>query len=167
MAYRACGNNIAGSLAFSVGLVLVCVMGSELYTGKIGYAKPADWPEMAIMLLINLSTAAAMGAIAPGGAPDKLAIPIGVAFLRALLCGVLVFAAVEGWSRTRNVISIVLPTAIFVLIGGEHCVADAFWISAAGAWGWGAAGWLAVVVIGNSLGAVGARVITGSRKYDI
>ena len=157
MAYRACGDHVVGSIAFAVGLVLVCILGADLYTGRIGYAKWRDWPEMVAMLLINLLTAAAMGAMAPGGGPDKLAVPILPAFGRAVLCGVLVYAAVDGWRRTKRLMAVAIPTAVFVLIGAEHCVADAFWISAAGAWSWDAVLWLAVVIVGNSVGAIVTR----------
>lgn len=154
MAYRECGNHIVGSIAFAVGLVLVCILGADLYTGKIGYAKPKDWIKMLIMLILNLLTAALLGALSPGFAPDKLAIPLLPAFGRAVLCGILVFAAVEGWNRTKNIMAVALPTATFVLIGAEHCVADAFWISAAGAWSWDAVLWLLVVAAGNSIGSI-------------
>lgn len=157
MAYRACGDHVVGSIAFTVGLVLICILGADLYTGRIGYATRRDWPEMVAMLLINLLTAAAMGAMAPGGGPDKLAVPLLPAFGRAVLCGVLVYAAVEGWRRTQQILAVAIPTAAFVLIGAEHCVADAFWISAAGAWSWDAALWLAVVIVGNSVGAIVTR----------
>lgn len=157
MAYRACGSHVVGSIAFAVGLVLVCILGADLYTGRIGYATRRDWPEMVAMLLINLLTAAAMGALSPGFGPDKLAVPLLPAFGRAVLCGVLVYAAVEGWRRTKQILAVALPTAAFVLIGAEHCVADAFWISAAGAWSWDAVLWLVVVIVGNSVGAIVTR----------
>ena len=160
MAYRACGNHLIGSLAFSVGLVLVCVLGADLFTGKIGYGKKDQWPELVITLLVNLSAAALLGAVFPGGGPDKLTVPLLPAFGKAALCGVLVFCAVEGYRRTKSIWMIAWPTATFVLIGGEHCIADAFWISAAGAWSWSALGWLRVVMLGNSIGAIGARVMT-------
>lgn len=154
MAYRACGDHVVGSIAFAVGLVLVCILGADLYTGRIGYATRRDWPEMVAMLLINLLTAAAMGALSPGFGPDKLAVPLLPAFGRAVLCGVLVYAAVDGWRRTQQILAVALPTAAFVLIGAEHCVADAFWISAAGAWSWDAVLWLLVVAAGNSIGSI-------------
>ena len=157
MAYRACGNHVIGSAAFAVGLVLVCILGADLYTGRIGYAKWRDWPEMVAMLLINLLTAAAMGALSPGFGPDKLSVPILPAFGRAILCGVLVYAAVEGWRRTKQILAVAIPTAAFVLIGAEHCVADAFWIFAAGSWSWYAALWLLVVIIGNSIGSIAVK----------
>ena len=157
MAYRACGSHVVGSIAFAVGLVLVCILGADLYTGRIGYATRRDWPEMVVMLLLNLLTAAAMGALSPGFGPDKLAVPLLPAFGRAVLCGVLVYAAVEGWRRTKQILAVALPTAAFVLIGAEHCVADAFWISAAGAWSWDAVLWLVVVIVGNSVGAIITR----------
>lgn len=157
MAYRACGDHLIGSAAFAVGLVLVCILGADLYTGRIGYAKWRDWPEMVAMLLINLLTAAAMGALSPGFGPDKLAVPLLPAFGRAILCGVLVYAAVEGWRRTKQIGAVAFPTAAFVLIGAEHCVADAFWIMSTGAWSWYAALWLAVVIIGNSIGSIAVK----------
>ena len=166
MAYRACESHLIGSVAFSVGLILVCVMGAKLFTGRIGSIRRGEFKNLSMMLLGNLIAAAWMGAVFPGGAPDKLAVPLLPAFGKAVLCGVLVFCAMEGWRRTKSIWMIAWPTATFVLIGGEHCIADAFWISAGDGWSPYAIVWLMVVILGNSIGAIGARVMTGRGKNE-
>lgn len=155
MAYRACGDHILGSVAFSVGLILVLFLGADLFTGKVGYAKtPGDVASVVKMLVWNTAAAVWMGFLFPGGnVPDKLSKPIWEAFGSAVLCGVLVYAAVEGWRRTGQWIAIAAPTTTFVLIGGEHCIADAFWLSAGYQWSWYGLAWICVVMVGNVVGA--------------
>ena len=79
-----------------------------------------------------------------------------IAFLDAMLCGILVYAAVECYRRSKSILAILFPIAAFVLIGAEHCVADAFYLAA----GISAENilysllWLAAVVAGNTAGAI-------------
>lgn len=155
MAYQACFNHIIGSIAFSAGLVLVIVLDAELFTGKIGYARKAnEIPRLALMLAMNMLAAAAMGLLFSGDIIDKKILgPLPEAFSSAIVCGVLVYAAVEMWKRTKNIAGIAIPTAAFILIGGEHCIADAFWIAAKYDHELYDLLWLAVVVAGNIIGA--------------
>ena len=36
-AYLAVSNSVIGSFLFSIGLLMICIYGMNLYTGKIGY----------------------------------------------------------------------------------------------------------------------------------
>ena len=43
---------------------------------------------------------------------------------RGILCGLCVEAAVEGFKKVANPIVVLLPTALFILIGAHHCIVD-------------------------------------------
>lgn len=114
------------------------------------------------MLLLNMIGAGWVGLayrLYHGEIPviaQKLAKPLYIVFLDALLCGILIYAAVEGYRRSKSILAILFPIAAFVLIGAEHCVADAFYLAA----GISAENilysilWLAAVAAGNTAGAI-------------
>lgn len=43
-------------------------------------------------------------------------------------CGFLMTVAVKGFQKTGNYLFVVLPVAVFILSGFNHCVADMFYI---------------------------------------
>lgn len=174
-----------GSLTFSLGIILVCVFGLMLYTGKIGYlfrpwlfsqgGEPASLRWRSICLLIifigNVIGAFLMGRLANWLSPvataqslssivsaknDSGAVEM---FVRSILCGALVYAGVDLYKKYQGVLGtflVAICIAAFVLLGFDHCIANAFY--------WGAdasnAGWLfplkgvLLCAVGNSIGAL-------------
>ena len=155
----ASGGGLTGAVMFSVGLIGVLVLESDLYTGKIAYIKKSMIPNLIIMLAVNILVAFLFGKIyfafgsvnVSAVATVKLAKPLYTVFVDALICGALIYAAVEGWKRTRQILSVVFPVATFVVSGAEHCVADAFYFAGSGAYAWLV---LLIIVLGNSIGSV-------------
>jgi formate/nitrite transporter FocA (FNT family) len=49
-----------------------------------------------------------------------------------ILCGICVFIAVAGYARNSHPITVMLPVAIFVFCGFNHCVADMFYFVVSG-----------------------------------
>lgn len=166
---------IFGAFMFPVGLVTVCVFGFFLYTGKIAYAideKPHYLLDLLAGYAGNLIGAeligylcyaiptfrnGAIGALAYNYSAAKTDESPLTAFMLALICGAFVFIAVDIYKRKGGVfgfLGIVLPTAAFVLIGAEHCIANMFYYSAANAWNFELAINIIVVTAGNSLGAL-------------
>lgn len=174
-----------GSLAFSLGIILVCVCGLMLYTGKIGYAardwlfaKPGESSRfgqrmiaLSIILAGNVAGAFLVGLLANWMAPEAtkqsiMSIVIGknqtemlIIFGKSALCGVLVYAGVDLYRIHKGVLGTFLVAvciAAFVLLGFDHCVANAFY------WGGavGEAGWeyplrsIVLCAMGNSIGAL-------------
>lgn len=173
-----------GGLAFSLGLVLVLVAGAELFTGNalmvMGWADGRittgavlrNWAvvyaanlagSLIAVLAISLSglltgeVAAKAAAIAEG----KVAIAPLPAFVRGVLCNVLVCLAVwlslAAHTVTDRVLAIMLPVSAFVALGFEHSIANMYLIPA----GWvaggevtlaGFLGNLAPVTLGNIFG---------------
>jgi formate/nitrite transporter len=179
---------LLGGLAFSLGLVLVLVGGAELFTGNslIVFAW-ADGKISGARLLRNWglvyfgnfvgATATALavhwsgihglagGAVAGtvmGIAEAKLALTPIEAFVRAILCNVLVCLAVWLCFGARTVsgkiLAIVFPISGFVALGFEHSVANMYMIPASWLAGselvtlGGYAANILVVTVGNIIG---------------
>lgn len=147
-----------GGVAFSLGLLLVAVAGAELFTGNNLLAMA--WADgklslvevlraWAIAGLGNLVGAAGLallvywsghaemnhGAIAReyvAIAAAKCALPFWTAFVRGVLCNILVCLAVwmamAGRSVVDKAVAIVFPVSAFVAAGFEHSVANMYLI---------------------------------------
>jgi formate/nitrite transporter len=148
---------LLGGLVFSLGLVLVTVAGAELFTGNnllaMGWASGCvssggllrNW---AVVCLANFAGAAGLalvvwasghGALNGGAvgrsvieiATAKAGLSLGEAFLRGVLCNVLVCMAVwmalAGRSVTDKAVAIVFPVTAFVAAGFEHSIANMYY----------------------------------------
>jgi formate/nitrite transporter len=100
-------------------------------------------------------------------AEAKAQLGYGEAFLRAILCNVLVCLAVWSSTAARSVegkaVAIALPIGAFVALGFEHCVANLYllpvgMLAGANVDPAGAAGNIAPVTLGNTVGGVGVAV---------
>lgn len=151
------GQKLFGSVAFSIGLIMVCFFGLHLFTGKIGYLrdnKPKFIISLVIMYIGNLIGAIGFGYIlracgfASGSFANSvtsvsskklidLGSGVGQNWLTMLalgfLCCNMVFLAVDIYKKNKNwfikIISIVICVAFFVYTGMEHCVADMFYLA--------------------------------------
>lgn len=173
MANIEAGGGIIGALFFPVGLTAIILLELPLYTGRIGYiSKPSEVKSLALMLLFNMIGAAWLGLGYRMRNADvnvietKLDKTLVVAFFDAILCGILIYAAVEGYKRNKSIIAIIFPVSVFVLIGAEHCIADAFYIAA----GIGVENilysllWLVAIVAGNTAGAIILNAVSREEK---
>jgi len=71
-------------------------------------------------------------------------------------CGALIYLAVELYRKTKSFIPVIICVMAFILSGTEHSIADAFYLGAS-ILSWKAFGYLGLVIVGNSLGAVGVH----------
>ena len=155
---------LLGGVAFSLGLILVVVGGAELFTGNnlivMGWADRKistaqllrNWSlvyvgnfigSIAMVLLVFWTGILDLGG---GGvaktamtiAQGKVALPFTEAFVRGVLCNVLVCLAVwlcfAAHTVTSKILAIIFPISAFVALGFEHSVANMYLIPA---------GWLA------------------------
>ena len=151
---------VAGAVGFTIGLYLVLWFGLNLYTGKVGYAttKPMDWINLSIMLISNAIGCLIMlliftNPVAQTLILTKLAISPLITFIKAIICGVLIYAAVDQYKRGREYAPIIAVPA-FILCGAEHCVADICFFIAAGLPLFEFIPFISIVVIGNSIGSL-------------
>lgn len=151
---------LAGACIFPAGLTLVLLAGSELFTGNCLLALPllsrdirpgAMLRSWLIVYLGNLAGSLFIAwAVVAGHTPDlfanglavsmiqtalsKCRLSFGDAFLRGLLCNLLVCVAVWVSFAARDaagkVAALFFPILLFVLCGYEHCVANMYYIPA-------------------------------------
>ena len=177
------GGKMFGSCLFSIGLILVCVFGLSLYTGKIGVV--FDGPDKkeigknAICLPIMLA-GNAIGAFGLGilchfifqGVPeiaDKItAISLGktgstTVFLQGIFCGALVYIAVYCFKNFQNwamkIIGIIVAVTLCVYCGFQHCIANMFYFGMAFNWNIDMLWNLLIVILTNSIGALLVRCL--------
>ncbi len=161
-AYISCDNKYIATLLFAFGLITICTLKINLYTGKIGYiAKLSDIPRLAVMCLSNVVGAAAVGLMAYEKSEAAKVISeakVGKSaahwFIYAVMCGVMIYLAVELYARSKNYITIILPIMIFILSGFEHCIANVFYVVCARQFTLRTAAFIAVCIAGNSVGSI-------------
>jgi len=176
----AVGRFFAG-FVFSLGLVLVLVAGAELFTGNnllamawgAGLLSTGDvlrnWTIVCVTNFIGALGLAvlvvysghlsmnggAVGATAVKIAAAKCSLPFLSAFLRGVLCNVLVCMAVwmafAGRSVVDKIVAIVPPVTAFVAAGFEHSIANMYIIPLA---------WLAIRLDPTLASVPGAQAVT-------
>ena len=170
------GGMIFASALFSIGLILVCTLGLQLYTGKVGvvFDNREQLKENAInlpiMLAGNAIGAFGLGIIChfvfmniPEVADRILAISLGktnstTVFLQGVFCGALVYIAVYFFKNLQNwamkIIGIITAVTLFVYCGFQHCIANMFYFGMAFNWNIDMLWNLLIVILTNSIGAL-------------
>lgn len=149
-------NKFAGACVFPAGLVMVVLAGSELFTGDnlmivSALERQITVGKMLLVLLIvycgNFLGAWLVALLASlGGTLDsvheavistaaaKAGLGFGTAFVRGILCNVLVCLAVWLAAAAKEpvgkIAGIFFPIMVFVLCGYEHCVANMYYLPA-------------------------------------
>jgi len=151
-------SQVLGGLTFSLGLLLVSVAGAELFTGNnllamawaAGKITTAEvlrnwvWVCLAnlagavgLAVLVFASGQTEMNGGAVGRAVVKIALtkhdlPLWQAFVRGVLCNVLVCIAVwmamAGRSVMDKAVAIVFPVSCFIAAGFEHSIANMYFM---------------------------------------
>lgn len=156
-------NNVIGALLFSFGLMTIVTQGYNLYTGKIGFV--SRWRELTDMLIIIAGNFVGTFLIAflcnTAHLPiDSLALSnkkldnsVVNIFLLSILCGVMMYLAIDNYNKTKNIVYIIAPVMIFLLSGFEHSIASMFYFNLAGIYSLKSIGYLLVMLVGNGIGA--------------
>ena len=172
--FLSCENKVVGALFFTAGLFTICTFGFNLFTGKVCYVFERDVSyaiDLPIIWLGNLCGAwataallgltragAAMAEKAAGMAQTKLDDSLLSVFILAIFCNILIFIAVDGYNKNPHelgkYLSLLFGVVVFILCGFEHCVANMFYFSMAGAWSGKTLLTLLVMTAGNAVGGV-------------
>lgn len=153
------GGSVGAGL-FAVGLYLVCVFKLKLYTGKVGYT--------GILKNLPILLGNAIGALLLWFYPTekaievmqtKLATPLHITFINSIICGILIYGAVEAYKQKKDYMIIICVPA-FILFGAEHCVADMCYAASAHTFSWQLLVFMLIVIVGNSLGSLIFRYFT-------
>lgn len=166
---------VAGAFLFAVGMFIVLTRALQLFTGRMCRVIEDDvegLKTLPIVWLGNFIGAGLAGGFATTvGIADstalmeaKLAIAqeygLYVVFFRGALCNVCIYLSVRGYRALQKrkdsvgaYIALFLGVAVFILAGGEHCVADMFYFFANGSALNGAVfAFLGMATLGNMAG---------------
>ena len=149
-----------GPFLFALGLLGVCYMGLNLFTGKCGFlfADSIPFPDLMWILVGNLAAGWVFGwlfSVAEPSLAEAANAKIGAwsvslpFFLRACLCGVVMYVAVLLY-RKGTPLGIVFGIPLFIFCGFQHCIANVITLGVARTFDWS----LPVAVAGNFLGSL-------------
>ncbi len=162
-------NRTIGAVFFSVALLCICYKGYSLFTGKVGYIpEKHDADAFSVLLLglvgnaiatilIGLALREAVPAL---GAPAELICTAKLTqvwwqtLVRGIFCGILMYLAVSIYRDKNSISAIFFCVPVFILAGFEHSIANMFYFGAAGMVNLEMALYLAIVVVGNSIGGM-------------
>lgn len=151
-------SRVLGGLAFSLGLILVVVAGTELFTGNnllvmawadrristgellrnwaiVFFSNAVGATGLVVLVMLSGHAHTNEGAVAVNAvkiAAAKAALPFWEAFFRGILCNVLVCMAVwlsmAGRTVTDKILAVIFPITAFVAAGFEHSIANMYFI---------------------------------------
>ena len=151
-----------GPFIFAFGLLGVCVLGLNLFTGKCGFLVEDRIKilDLAIILIANLVFGYAIGVIFSlfdaaivGAAEAKVAnwdMSLEF-FLRSVMCGVIMYLAVELYRRGTK-LGILLGVPLFIFCGFQHSIANVITMGVAVEFSWT----ILLCAAGNFVGAIAA-----------
>lgn len=150
--------NPLGPILFSFGLLSVCYLEANLYTGKAGYFWKNKKIELIQILIVNLFSGYIFGILLSYNAPQL--IPIATEkistwnfsiefFIQSIFCGMIMYICVELFKR-GTYIGILLGIPLFIFCGFQHCIANIIVLGIVHAWSWT----LILAITGNLIGSI-------------
>lgn len=177
--YTTCPIKLPGALLFSLGLLSVIMLKQNLYTGKVGYLLTEFNTTKEFLLNVAKLTEIFVGnfvgiyltAIAWTASRHYSVIDVSARvndtipslFVLGILCGILMFTAVEAYSRYSNPIIVILCVTVFIVAGFEHSIADMFYLICSDATVGQSLKVIGCVALGNAVGGVIAHMVS---KYN-
>ena len=149
-----------GPVLFSLGLLGVCYMGQNLFTGKCGFLieDKIKVTDLLIILLINLIAGYLFGLLFSITDPEVLKNAIEKVktwdvslsfFIKSVLCGVIMYIAVFMY-RKGTPLGIIFGIPLFIFCGFQHCIANIITMGVARTWHTS----ILICIIGNFVGSL-------------
>ena len=127
------GNPI-GPVIFALGLLGVCYMGLNLFTGKCGFLfqDKIKITDLITILLVNLLAGYLIGLLFSITDPDvfnnavakvktwEISLPF---FIKSILCGIIMYIAVYMYKKGTP-LGIIFGIPLFIFCGFQHCIAN-------------------------------------------
>ena len=149
-----------GPVIFALGLLGVCYMGQNLFTGKCGFLfqDKIKYADLLIILVVNLIAGYLIGLLFSitdvevyKAACDKLSswnitLPF---FIKSVLCGVIMYIAVYMYKKGTP-LGIIFGIPLFIFCGFQHCIANIITMGAAR----GFSSSIFICIIGNFVGSI-------------
>ena len=164
--------NPFGPILFALGLLSVCYMGQNLFTGKCGFIfkdKIKLW-EILLILGVNLIVGYLFGFIYSYADSDVfnnavakvLTWEVSTAFfIKSILCGIVMYIAVYIYKKGSN-LGILLGVPLFIFAGFQHSIANVITLGAARMWHWS----IIICVLGNFIGSLFIYYLSKENKKD-
>ena len=171
--YLSLENKIVGSFLFSIGLFIILTKELNLYTGKVGYIFNNNLSyikEVLITLIGNFIGTFSVSSVlkftrisnnitleAQKLCIIKLNDNVLSVFILSILCGILMYLAVNGYKESKSdfpkYAGVFLCVSVFILSGFEHCVANMCYFTLANMWSLKTFAYLGIMILGNGLGS--------------
>ena len=149
-----------GPVIFAFGLLGVCYLGQNLFTGKCGFFIEDKIPtlDLIIILFVNLLAGYLFGLLF--SITDNSLIAVAVEkvhswsfslafFIKAFLCGTIMYIAVKMY-REKTPLGILFGIPLFIFCGFQHCIANVITLGVARTMDWS----LLLAVVGNFIGSL-------------
>lgn len=153
------GNPI-GPVIFALGLLGVCYMGQNLFTGKCGFLieDKIKLEDLLIILVVNLVAGYLFGLLY--STVDEVVVENAINkvetwdiswafFVKSLLCGVIMYIAVYMY-RKGTPLGIIFGIPLFIFCGFQHCIANVITLGVAKTFDLS----LVICVVGNFIGSL-------------
>lgn len=175
-------NRAIGAFFFSIALLCICYKGYSLYTGKIGFIPEKHDGEAVTVLLCGLLgnfiatvglglalryAISNIGVVAEAICKAKLEQNFVQTLIRGVFCGVLMYLAVNIYRDKNTVVGILFCVPVFILAGFEHSIANMFYFAAAASFSLETAIYIAIVILGNTIGGMLIPVLTMIRPKQM
>lgn len=167
--YLACDNRYIGAVLFATGLMTILLFELNLYTGKVGYIvnnKPDFIKVVGIILVGNIMGCICTGLCFPSEfatvlCENKLQIPLMDVFCKSIMCGLLMFVAVDAYKQYKTLLPAIFCVATFILSGYEHSIADIAYFIMSRVITLESLIFILIVIVGN---AIGGMIIPATRQ---
>ena len=165
-------NPILGTFLFAFGLMTIIIQGWSLYTGRIGYVKKEQIKLIPIYLAGNFIGTGLISLLVNcskfGNGLAEKAYDLITAkcqdnilsiIVLSMLCGCLMYLAVDNYKKKKSFWFVMFPVVIFILCGAEHSVANMFYFTLS--WRIGCQFefflYLVIMIIFNGIGSIFTR----------
>ncbi|MBR5389079.1 formate/nitrite transporter family protein [Candidatus Saccharibacteria bacterium] len=159
------GNPI-GPIIFAFGLLGVCYLGLNLFTGKCGFLfeDKLKVRDLAIILGVNLIFGYLVGLLFRVADPTIIEAATSKTagwefsiafFVKSLLCGVIMYLAVKMYKKGTP-LGIIFGIPLFIFCGFQHCIANVITLGVAASFSWS----LSLAIAGNFIGSLITSFIT-------
>lgn len=163
------GNPI-GPIIFAFGLLGVCYMGVNLFTGKCGFlfSDKIKYSDLLTILIVNLVAGYLFGYIFSYCDPEVVKASVSKVaswdisfafFVKSLLCGIIMYIAVYMY-RKGTPLGIIYGIPLFIFCGFQHCIANIITMGVARAFDWS----ILICILGNFLGSLFVWYLTDTKE---
>lgn len=156
--------NPLGPILFAFGLMGVCYLQADLYTGKAGYYWKDKKANLATILILNLAAGYIFGLLLGYSSPQLIPIALEkiaswdfsmAFFIRSIFCGMIMYICVDIFKR-GSYIGILYGVPLFIFCGFQHCIANIIVLGIAQSWSWT----LILAIIGNLVGSMIINILS-------